>query len=416
MSAASTTPAESASPILSEEYRKNPYPVIHRLREEDPIHSVPMGGVEFHFVTRYDDVRRLLTDSRVTNDPRAFEHYVPPPRGSFMEWVSAHGLFALPPAEHARVRRLVSAAFTPRAIARMEDQVRDVVARFAAPLAGRRGVVDLMAEFTDPIPNAVISRITGIPPAGDDEVRFRKLAQATIRGFFSFADEEVKRQGNEAFQEIAEWVRSMAQERRRQPQEDLITDLVQIRDRDDRMSDDEIVSLVTGLIGAGSETTAIGAMAALLTLFDHPADMERLRGDRSLLPVAVSELLRFSFGGPGGLPRYALEDFELRGKRIRKGQMLMLSFAGASRDPAFYPDPDRFDLERDPKDLLTFGNGPHYCLGVHLARAEMRWMIDAALDFLPPGAAVRRDRIEYATTGFFRRPETLPVDFGDGGH
>jgi cytochrome P450 len=398
------------SPILTPEFQEDWLPIIHRLREEDPVHFVP--GLGFWFVTRYDDVKRLFTDENATPDRRVWEHYVPAPEGTFTRWASDHGLFSLPPEEHARVRRLVSAAFTPRAVARMEEQAREVVDRFAAPLRGRTGVVDLMAEFTDPIPNAVISRITGVPPAGDDEVRFRELAQATIRGFFAFGDEELARRGEQAFAELAGWVRELAAERRAEPRDDLVSDLVRAQASDEKLLDDEIVILVTGLIGAGSETTALGGMIALVTLLEHPDELARLRADRSLLPSAVNEILRFGFGGPGGLPRYAVRDFELRGKPIRRGQMLMLSFAGAGRDPAVYADPDRFDLERNPKDLLTFGNGAHFCLGANLARAELRWMLDAALDFLPEHAVFSRDRMEFSPMGVFRRPVTLPVDFG----
>ena len=395
--------------MLTEEFMLDPYPVIARLRVEDPVHFVP--GLGFWFVTRYDDVRNLFTDPNVTNDPRAYEHYVPPAPGTYMAKVEGQGLFSLPPEEHARVRRLVSAAFTPRAISRMDQQVKDVVEQFAAPLRGRRGVVDLMSEFTDPIPNAVMSRVTGVPAKTGEEVRFRELAQATIRGFFSFSDAKLRELGNAAFLELAEWVRKMADDRRHSPQEDLITDLVRASDRGDAMSDDEIVNLVAGLIGAGSETTAIGGMVTVTTLLAHPEAAERLRRDRTLIPGAVNEILRYSFGGQGGLPRYAVRDFELRGKPIRKGQMLMLSFSGAHRDPSVFPDPDRFDVERDNTDLTIFGRGPHYCLGVHLAKAEMGFMLDATLDLMPANARMRDDLVRWQQMGFFRRPENLPVEF-----
>jgi cytochrome P450 len=362
--------------------------------------------------TRYDDVRQLFTDPNVTNDPRAWESYVAPAAGTYMRWASDNGLFSLPPEEHARVRRLVSAAFTPRAVARMDGQVLDVVEQFAAPLRGRAGVIDMMSEFTDPIPNAVISRIVGVPPKGGEEVRFRELAQMTIRGFFAFSDLDAKKQGELAFTELAEWVRKLADERRHSPREDLISDLVRAKDEGRAMSDDEIVTLVTGLIGAGSETTAIGGLVSLITLLEHPEAMARLRADRDAIPAAVNEILRFAFGGGGGLPRYAIRDFELRGKSIRKGQMILLSFAGAHRDPSVFPDPDRFDIDRDNGDLTIFGHGPHYCIGVHLARSEMRAMIDSCLDFMPAGAKHREDLVEYQRTGFFRRALNCPVDFG----
>jgi len=397
------------SPVLGDAYVLDPYPIIARLRSEDPVHFVP--GIGFWLVTRYDDVRRLFTDENVTNDPRAYEYYVPPPEGSFMRWASDHGLFSLPPDEHARVRRLVSAAFTPRAIARMTAQVLEVVRQYAAPLHGRRGVVDLMAEFTDPIPNAVISRVTGVAAPGGEEVRFRELAQGTIRGFFTFGDPAARERGGEAFAELAEWVRQVANDRRRAPREDMITDLVRARDRGDAMSDDEIVILVAGLLGAGSETTAVGGLISMLALLEMPDVLARLRRERALVPNAVTEILRYFFGAGFGLPRYAVRDFELHGKQIRKGQLLLLSFTGAHRDPSVFPDPDRFDLERDASELVVFGHGPHYCLGVHLAQAELRGMVEAALDFLPPGARHRADLVEWQRVMFFRRPQNFPVEF-----
>jgi len=409
MSAVETQTGAPASPFLDPSFQEDPDPAIRRLREEDPVHRVEPFG--FWFVTRHEDVKRLFHDTDVaTPDRRAWEHFVPRPEGSFMRWVEDHGFFSMPPAEHARVRKLFSTALTPRAVKRYEAQVREVVERFTAPLRGRKGRVELMESFCNPIPNAVISRITGIPPAGDDERRFRELAQATIRGFFSFGDEEAWKIGEAAFVEIAEWVRRMAKERRASLGEDMISDLIRAQDRGDRLSDDEIVMTITGLIGAGSETTAIGGMVSAITLLEHPAEMERLRADPSLIPNAVNEILRFGFGGPGGLPRYAVRDFTLRGKQIRKGQMLMLSFGGASRDPAVYEDPDRFDVTRDVKDLLTFGHGAHFCLGVNLARQEMACMLEALLEILPPGSRVLRGEIEYQRMAFFRRPATLPVE------
>ena len=406
----SANPGIEPSPVNSEAFVTEPHAIIARLRQEDPIHFVP--GLPFWMATRYDDVRALFTDPNVTNDPRAWEHYVAPAEGTFQRWVSDNGLFSLPPEQHARVRRLVSSAFSPRAVARMDEQVLDVVEQFAAPLRGRTGVVDLMSEYTDPIPNVTISRITGVPAKSGEEVRFRELAQATIRGFFAFADPDAKKAGELAFMELAEWVRKLADERRHAPREDLISDLVRAKDEGRAMSDDEIITLVTGLIGAGSETTAIGGLVSVLTLLQHPDTLERLRRDRAAIPAAVNEILRFAFGGGGGLPRYAVRDFELRGKAIKKGQMIMLSFTGAHRDPSVFPDPDRFDIDRDNSDLTIFGHGPHYCLGVHLARSEMRAMIDSSLDFLPEKARHREDLVNYQRTGFFRRPLNCPVDFG----
>jgi len=400
-----TAETQSSSPFADPTFFDDPYPFVHRLRREDPVHLTPIG---FWFVTRHDDVKRLFNDpENVTPDRRAWEFWKPRQPGTFLSWVEAHGFFSAPPDEHARLRKLYSAALTPRAVKRYETQVREVVERFAAPLLATRGRVDLMASFCNPIPNAVISRITGIPP-GNDEVRFRQMAQDTIRGLFGFSDDE-RRLGEAAFLEIAEWVRAMARERRASLGEDMISDLARAQDRGDHLSDDEIAMTITALIGAGSETTAVGGMVTAIALLEHPDQTERLRADRSLVPNAVSEILRHGFGHAGGLPRYAVRDFRLRDKQIRKGQMLMLSFSGAGRDPAIYEDPDRFDVTREVKDLLTFGNGPHYCLGANLARQEMGCMLEALLEILPPGSRFLRDEVEFTRFAFFRRPVTLPV-------
>ena len=129
------------------------------------------------------------------------------------------------------------------------------------------------------------------------------------------------------------------------------------------------------------------------------------------MPNAVNELLRFDFGSLG-LPRYALQDFELRGKKIRKGELLLLSFMGAHRDPEVFRDPDRFDVRRDTSRLTIFGHGPHYCLGANLARTELACMFEAVLNLLPAEARLLEDQIEWIRFGMFNAINSLPVDFG----
>jgi cytochrome P450 len=155
-----------------------PSGLLHALRAADPVHFVePLG---FWLVMRHDAVKRLYNDpENVCHDKRVWEHHVPNTEGTMLRWAEDHGMFALGRDDHARIRRLVSAAFTPRAVQRMEGQIREVIERAAAPLRGRHGeVIDLLGEFTNIVPNTVISRITGVPP-GDDEVRFRRIAQST---------------------------------------------------------------------------------------------------------------------------------------------------------------------------------------------------------------------------------------------
>lgn len=398
-------------PFLGDAYFADPPAVIAEMRATDPVHYIE--ELDLWMATRYDDVRVLFTHPSVTNDRRAFKGYLAPPEGTYLRWLSDHNFFSAPPDEHARLRRLVSGTLTPRGVQRMEGQIRDVVADFTAPLRGRTGVVDLFAEYTDPIPNTVISRITGIPPRPNEEARFRELAREVIRGISPILDEEARKISENAIVELAEWVRELAKLRAETPQEDLVSDLLSEHAGEGAgaASVDEIVVVITGLVAAGSETTALGTTMGLRTLFRHPDQMTRLRDDRSRLPNAVRELLRYDFG-TAALPRYALEDFELRGKKIRKGQPILLSFHGAHRDPEVFEDPDRFDIERDTRSLTIFGHGPHYCIGANLAQLEMGCMLEGILDVLPERAMLLEDEIDWQRLGAFSRAATLPVDFG----
>jgi len=405
MSAAETAPTDI---FLSEEFQTDPADVVARVRREDPVHYI--RELDAWMVTRHEDVRSLFTDSRVTNDRRAYANYSLPPEGTTARWIAENGPFAAPPEQHARMRRLVSSALTPRAVKRMEQQVRDVVAQYAHPLRGRVGFVDLFEKFTEPVPNVVIGRIAGVPPNGTDELRWRTLGREAVRGVSPFLSPEERKRSEDAMTELCDYVRVLAAERRRRPEADLITDLVQTHDEDDQMTNDEIVLMVAGLVAAGTETTTIAATRGLRSLLLNKGEMRRLWRHPELMANAVDELMRFDFGSMG-MPRYALEDFSFHGRDIKKGQLMLLSFIGAHRDPDVFPDPDKLDLGRDVKALTIFGHGPHYCLGANLARQELACMYEAALEFLPWCSSLVEDAVKWTRFGMFSRIESLPVDF-----
>ena len=389
---------------------EDPAPLVHRLRAEDPVHFVePLG---FWFVTRHDDVKRLFNDPDNASQSRAeWEHFQPAAEGTMLRWLEdRQTMGGGDPVEHLRFRGLFNGALTPRAVRRMDGQIREVVERFSAPLRNRNGeVLDLLGEFTNPIPNAVIARIFGVD-AGADEVRFRELAQQLIRGFFPFVPPEAVAAGEAALQEMAPWVRSMVAERRGNLGEDLISDLLRAEEHDETLDEDDIVVLASILIGAGSETTNLGGLVLIRTMLEHPEVLARVREDRSLVPNAVNEIMRFAFGGPAGMQRFAVRDFELRGKKICKGQMLMLALGGANRDPAVFANPDVLDLDRDTRETMVFGHGPHFCLGANLARQELGCMLDAVLEIVTPGSKLRDDLAEFVPMGIFKRPLNLPVE------
>ncbi|MCA9505062.1 MAG: cytochrome P450, partial [Myxococcales bacterium] len=262
------------STIFTPEVIRDPHPTLSLLREQAPVFWDERIGT--WLVTRYDDVKAVYADERFSRDRRLGRHFVAPARGSWAERFDQNGLGRTEGEEHRRWRARLAKGFTPRAVARMEDQVRAVVAELADPLRDRRGVVDLVDAFTNPIPNTVISRITGIPPYPGEEERFRRLAQDVIRRFLPMADEANVRRGESAIGELAEWVGKLAEERRQEPCEDLVSDLIH-GNPDDPMTNLDIVLLVALLIAAGSETTTLAGTHALRLLLRNPEQLAHLR-------------------------------------------------------------------------------------------------------------------------------------------
>ena len=402
--------AKRFTTLLDPDFLRDPHPVLAELRRTTPV--VWDTEIEAWIVTRHEDVKALFADPRLSRDRRLTKFYTPPKPGT---WAARHDEYTMnvvDEVQHRRWRKQLSAGFTPRAVRRMEGQVRSVVSQFATPLIGRRGAVDLVAEFTNPIPNTVISRITGIPPYPGEEDRFRQLGQDVIRQFFPMADAENKRRGEQAMEELAEWIGKLADERRQEPRNDLLSDLIVGNQGEDALNNDEIIMQVVVLVAAGSETTALGGTNVIRLLLEHPDQLALLRADPSLARNAAREMLRFDFGGPAGMPLVATEDLEIGGTTIRRGDMVMGSVGCANRDETVFDAPDRFDITRDTREILTFGSGPHYCLGANLALQELDCMLEGALEFLPEGARLLDDELEWESIGLMRRPVNLPVDFG----
>jgi cytochrome P450 len=383
----------------------DPAPVLAHLREHDPVHWIP--GLDAWLVTRHEDVRLLFSSSCLTADARAWERYEPSPDPR-AERLSTLPFRSATAESESWGRRLVSAALTPRAVARMEARVGEVVERFAAPLRGRRGRVDLMADFVVPVSLLAIGRILGIPPKDEDERHFRELAvRATelIRPFSSTA----KRQLCEAAAlELGGYVVGLVEECRQAPRDDFLSDLLRASSSSGTPCED-VARVVTGLVAAGAGTASVAGGRSLRTLLQHPDQMELLRSDRALGPDAVEELLRHG-SGIMVMPRYVVEDVAIRDRVLRKGQLVLLSILAANRDPRVFPEPDRLDLRRDAREALSFGFGAHYCIGANIARMELRLMIDAALDFLRPGARLLEEEIRWSHKGVMSQIKSLPVE------
>ena len=384
-------------------------PIIAELRERDHVCWIP--GLDAWIVTRHEDVRLLCNDPRLTADASAHDGYRAPtttdPKA--LRLLAALPFRATPADPESLGRRLVVRTLSPRAIERTRQQIQEAVEEFAAPLRGREDVVDLVREFTKPISTTVIGRLLGVPDEGDIAVRFHNLPRAA-RNVRPFLSEEKREKAERAGIAVFEFVLELVESHRDALREGIITDLLAAREGSERTTIEDIVSVVAALVATGTNTPGNGASRGLLSLLRSPDQLELLRRDRSLLPNAIEELLRYD-SGLVAMARYVLEDFELHGRPLKKGQLVILSLTGANRDPRAFADPERIDIQRDTRASVAFGHGPHFCVGVHIARTELHLMLDAALDFLPPHARLLEDQMEWSSKGLMSQLKRLPVDF-----
>jgi cytochrome P450 len=306
--------------------------------------------------------------------------------------------------EHARLRRLVSPAFTPRRAAEFRPRIEPIVERLldALPEHTEDGSVDLLAHFARPLPIDLICELVGIPEP--DRPRWREYGAAVARGMGPAF--------NAAIPGIIEDAKAAVARRLTEPADDLVSDLLRIQEEDgDRLSDTELVTLVFHLVLAGQTPTNLIAngVEALLT---HPSQLAALRADPALAPRAVDELLRWC--GPQLLatPRYAREDVEIGGVLVRKGEPATVAIVSANHDPRAFPDADRLDITRPAGQAahLGFSHGPHFCLGASLARVETEVALTALLRRYPHLAlAVAPDDLQRAPDGGTWRLAALPV-------
>ncbi|MDF5758921.1 cytochrome P450 [Spongiactinospora sp. TRM90649] len=365
------------------EFVAHPYDAYAELRATAPVsHFEPTGQ---WLVARHADVSALLRDRRLgrtylhVGDHEDFgrppdpEHLDP-----FWRLIRA-GMLDLEPPVHTRLRRLVSTAFTPRTAEGMRGRVRRIARDLAAGFA-ERGGGDLLAEVAEPLPVTVIADLLGVP---ESDRRLLRPWSADICGMFELnPSAEAQHAAVRAAEEFSAYMAELARDRRRHPREDLITALTQVADDGDRLTEDELVGTCVLLLNAGHEATVNMTGNGWWALFRNPGELDRLRADRSLLPTAVEELMRWDT--PAQMfERWVLEDITVAGVDIPRGAEVALLFGSANRDEAVFADPDRLDLGRADNPHVTFGAGVHYCLGAPLARIELAESFDALLDAAP---------------------------------
>ncbi|MET9609730.1 cytochrome P450 [Streptomyces sp. NPDC006512] len=371
-------------------YRDDPHGVLGRLRESGPVHRVALpDGTLAWLVTREADVRAGLADPRLSVDKK---HAGSGYRGFSLPPALDANLLNLDGADHLRLRRLVSKAFTPRHTAALRPRVTAAAEGLASELAGRiaaEGRADLVAGFAAPLPLRVIGDLFGAPEA--DREQFAAWGGAMVA---PAGPQDVATAVKGIYGLLLRWVA----ERRARPGDDLLSALIVARDDEDRLTEDELVSLAFLILLAGTENTQHLISGGTLTLLRHPDRLDALRRDPSLLDATVEELLRYAHPNQSAIRRFPTEPVEIGGTAVPAGDTVLLCLASAHRDPERYPEADRFDPGRTDLAHLALGHGVHYCLGAPLARLEVSTALTTLLARFPALAVAEPAALHWNTS------------------
>ena len=382
---------------LGADYFADPYSVHARLRAQRPVTPVVMpGGPGAWLITGYAEARAALADPRLSKHMPGWQ----PEPGSIFAALDLHMLNSDPP-DHARLRKLVTKAFTARRVERLRPRITAITAGLLEDMSGR-AELDLLASFAFPLPITVICELLGVPAGDRDDFR---AWSATIVA--NSAAPEVFQAHATA---MVRYFTALLAAKRREPGDDLLSALIAARDEEDRLSEDELVSMAFLLLVAGHETTVNLIASGVLALLLNPAELARLRAEPALIGGAVEELLRYVNPVNHTTFRCAAEPVEIGGVRISRGDPVLVALSGANRDPARFGDPGLLDLGRDSSGHLAFGHGIHYCLGAPLARLEAEIAVSRLLArFGSISLAVPADSLRWRPSTLIHGLESLPV-------
>ena len=380
--------------ISSPAFKANPYPFYAQLRDQAPVHRIILGDKRpAWLVTRYDDVVTVLKDDRfgkdkrkvMTRDQIAREPWIP----KMLQPIERNMLDADAP-EHTRLRGLVHTAFTPRLIENMRERIQRLTDELLNPIE-TRGRMDLIRDYALPVPTTIIAEMLGVPER--ERHKFHRWSNSIVSivpskwGLLKAIPSLIA---------FLRYIRRLVRTRRAALRDDLVSALVEAHGAGDRLSEDELLAMVSLLLIAGHETTVNLIGNGMLALLDHPQQLERLRDDPGLIKPAVEELLRYDGPLETATERYAREDATIAGVTIPRGEMVFAVLASANRDERQFDHADTLDLTREPNRHLAFGQGVHFCLGAPLARLEGQIAINTLLRRIPdlrlavPRASLRR--------------------------
>jgi cytochrome P450 len=371
----------TVSDLLTPETKRNPSAFYAHLRAQEPLTYVDdfLGMGKAWIVTNYDDAIALLKDPRFTKDKRkvlsAGDEQTSIPESPFLALMQ--NMLMVDPPNHTRLRSLVSKAFTPRMIEQLRPRIQQITDELLDAVQ-ERGEMDLINDFAYPLPITVISEMLGIPIT--DRQQFRTWTQVLVNTGEQNQQESLK---TSAIGEFLHYIKSLLDEKRAHPGNDLTSNLVQVEENGDALSENELISMIFLLIVAGHETTVNLIGNGTLALLQHPDQMQRLQHDLSLIPTTIEELLRYTAPVNLSDERWASEDISMHGKVIRKGEIVYASLIGANTDPKQFHNPEELDIARQDNQHLAFGKGIHYCLGAPLARLEGQIAFGTLIQRLP---------------------------------
>ena len=399
-------PEFSLESIFTPEIIANPYPLYQQLRTSNPILELPDANMVI--LTRYADIQSLLRDRTLGHADDSMltaESLADVQNNPAIANLRRTMLLQNPP-DHTRLRSLVVKAFDARRVEAMRERINaianELVDDFEAAGSG-----DLVRLFTHPLPVIVICDLLGVPkPDRAEFVQGTRISGRLIDPSPMTAEELA--QANDSTLESTQYFEALCDERRRNPQDDLITALVESETEHGKLSKEELTSNIALLFAAGHETTVNLMGNALLALYRSRDQLDLLRSDLSLMPNAVEEFLRYD-SSVQLTARDAMEDTEIQGIAVPRGTAVLTLLAAANRDPAAFEDPDRFDITRERTKPLAFGGGIHLCLGAQLARIETREALSVLLERLPGLELQNLDNPDWKQTITLRGVKSQPA-------
>lgn len=401
---------ESGSDVVSPAPRSYPFsrvrlepdPQYAQLRRAEPVCLVQLPyGPPAWLVTDYHLTREVFGDARFS---RAVAVGRDNPRECQVDMSQfAASVNSMDPPAHSRIRQLVGKAFTPRRVEELRPRAHQIASALLDDMVASGPPADLAGGFSFAFPAIVICELLGIPEADRDA--FRAWTDAIVSTTGSQTES-----GPDAYLQLAGYMTDLFAQRRTNPGDDLLTWLVQARDRQDRLTETELLFLGMAVLVGGYETTAHQITNMVYTLLTHPAQLHQLREQPEMLPAAVEEMLRFIVFGNAINPRIATADIEIGDVLVRAGEPVLCARSSANHDANVFANPDELDFGRDPNPHVAFGYGPHFCLGAHLARMELQVALGEILSRLPGlRMAVPEDRLTWNTTTMMRGLAAFPI-------